>query len=120
MKLTVKPLDVPFFVGDTIWVSQSCGAVNPQPYFQGRILQITLDGSLMSTTVIRQREESHDLVVSSAVYDLQPVGDHMGVQRVSVQVSLFTKQETLFGTEKEVQDHQNQPGPSQLERDITL
>lgn len=114
MKLTVKPLDVPFFVGDTIWVAQPCSDVHPQPYFQGRILQITLDGSLMSTTVIRQREESHDLVISSAVYDLQPVGVHAGIQRVSIQVGLFTPQEMLFGTEKEVQAFQIRQNSSQV------
>jgi hypothetical protein len=120
MKLAVKPLDVPFFVGDTIWVAQSCGGVNPPPYFQGEILQIILDGSLMSTTVIHQREESHDLVISSAVYDVQPVGVHTGVQRVSIQVGLFAQQEMLFGTEKEVQDYQNQQGQSEVKGKVKL
>ena len=108
MKLSVKPLDVPFLVGDTVWVAQPAGDANPHPYFQGKIVQIILDGSLMSTTVIRQREENHELVVSSAVYDLKPVGVHEGIKRVIIQVGLFTRQEVLFETEKDLVAYQNQ------------
>lgn len=108
MKLSVSPPDVPFLVGDMVWVAQPAGDAHPQPYFQGKIIQIILDGSLMSTTVIRQREENHELVVSSAVYDVKPVGVHEGVKRVSIEVGLFTRQETLFKTEKDVVAYQNQ------------
>ena len=67
MKLMLRPVDIPFMVGDLVWVAQPCGDTNPQPYFQGQIMQIILDGSLKHTTVIRQRKEIHELIISSGV-----------------------------------------------------
>ncbi len=109
MKLTLRPVDVPFMVGDLVWVAQPCGDTNPQPYFQGQIMQIILDGSLKHTTVIRQRQENHELLISSAVYDLKPVGDHEGVPRISVDIELFTTIKTLFATKEELLASQSQP-----------
>ena len=65
-------------------------------------MQIILDGSLKHTTVIRQRKETHELLISSAVYDLKPVGDHDGVARLGVDIELFTTMKTLFATKEEL------------------
>ena len=65
-------------------------------------MQIILDGSLQHTTVIRQRKEIHELIISSAVYDLKPVGDHDGVGRVSVDIELFAEMKTLFASKEEL------------------
>ena len=85
-------------VGDLVWVGQPCGNTNTQPYFQGQIMQIILDGSLKHTTVVRQRKEIHELIISTVVYDLKPVGDHAGVPRVGVEIELFSTIETLFAS----------------------
>ena len=95
-------------VGDLVWVAQPAGDTNPQPYFQGQIMQIILDGSLKHTTVIRQRKEVHELLISSAVYDLKPVGDHDGVARVAVDIELFTEIETLFASKEALLASQSQ------------
>ena len=97
-------------VGDLVWVAQPAGETNPQPYFQGQIMQIILDGSLKHTTVVRQRKDMHELLISSAVYDLKPVGDHEGVPRVSVDIELFTTLKTLFATKEELLASQAQSG----------
>ncbi len=97
-------------VGDLVWVAQPCGDTNPQPYFQGQIMQIILDGSLKHTTVIRQRKEIHELLISSAVYDLKPVGDHEGVARTSVDIELFTTIQTLFANKEDLLASQSQSG----------
>ena len=107
MKLTLKPVDIPFKVGDTVWVDQPFGTTNEFPYFQGTIMQIILDGSLASTLVIRHREEVHELVVSGAVYGLKPVGNHAGLARVNVNVQFTPPVKILFETEEALQDHQN-------------
>lgn len=96
MKLSLIPLDVPFMVGDLVWVAQPCGETNTQPYFQGQIMQIILDGSLHQTTVVRQRQDVHELLISSAVYDLKPIGDHDGVPRISIDIELFSTIQILF------------------------
>ncbi|RYE13148.1 MAG: hypothetical protein EOP45_21675 [Sphingobacteriaceae bacterium] len=78
MKLTLTPTEVPFAVGDTVWVDQSFGATHEFPFFQGIIMQIILDGSLANSLVIRQRSKTHELTITNAVYGLKPVGDHAG------------------------------------------
>jgi hypothetical protein len=109
MKLTLKPVEVPFMVGDLVWVAQPAGKTNPQPYFQGQVMQIILDGSLKHTVVVRQRKEVHELLISNAIYDLKPVGDHAGVARISVDVELFADDKTLFATKEELLASQAQP-----------
>ena len=108
MKLTLKPVDLPFLVGDTVWVDQPFGATHEFPFFQGIIMQIILDGSLANTLVIRQRTETHELIVGSAIYGLKPIGDHAGSPRVNVNVQLIPLQTSLFETEDQLLDHQNQ------------
>lgn len=107
MKLSLKPVEVPFMVGDTVWVDQPFGQLNEFPYFQGIISQIILDGSLTNTLVVRQRRECHELIINRAVYGLKPVGDHQGSPRVNVNVELVPPQIILFETEQAVIAYQN-------------
>ena len=108
MYLTLKPVEVPFMIGDTVWVDQPFGATHEFPFFQGIIMQIILDGSLANTLVIRQRAETHELIVGSAIYGLKPVGDHEGMPRVNVTVQLIPYRKIFFETREEIIDFQNQ------------
>jgi hypothetical protein len=108
MKLTLKPVDIPFMVGDIVWVNQRCGQALAQPYFQARIIQIILDGSLSQTSVIRQRQAIHELVISSATYDLKPVGDQDGLPRVILEVQFLPLEACLFASKEELLDYTNQ------------
>ncbi|MVM32493.1 hypothetical protein GO755_20800 [Spirosoma sp. HMF4905] len=108
MKLSLRPVEIPFMVGDTVWVDQPFGGTHEFPYFQGIILQIILDGSLANTLLIRQRTETHELVVGSAIYGLKPIGEHAGSPRVNVNVQLDPPQTSLFETKQDPLDHQNQ------------
>ncbi|GAB4022758.1 hypothetical protein GCM10028808_71230 [Spirosoma migulaei] len=110
MKLTLKPVDIPFMVGDTVWVDQPFGAANEFPFFQGIIMQIILDGSLANTLVIRNRTETHELAITNAIYGLKPIGDHAGSPRVNVNVQLIPLQVNLFSTKIQLLAHQNQTG----------
>lgn len=107
MKLSLVPNEIPFAVGDTVWVDQPYGAINEFTFFQGTIMQIILDGSLANTLLIRQHKEMHELLVGSAIYGLKPTGDHAGDPRVNVNVQLRPLQEKLFATKKELSDHQD-------------
>ncbi|RZK39002.1 MAG: hypothetical protein EOO61_07555 [Hymenobacter sp.] len=107
MKLTLKPTEVPFAVGDTVWVDQPYGAVHEFASFQATIMQIILDGSLANTLVVRKPAEVHELVVGSAIYGLKPVGEHAGDSRVNVNVQLLPTENKLFATQAELLDHQD-------------
>lgn len=107
MKLSLRPTELPFNIGDTVWVDQPFGQINEFSFFQGIIMQIILDGSLANTLVIRQRTDTHELAVGSAIYGLKPVGDHAGSSRVNVNVQLLPLQEKLFATQEELFVHQD-------------
>ncbi|WP_020607705.1 hypothetical protein [Spirosoma spitsbergense] len=109
MKLTLRPTELPFSVGETVWVDQPYGATNEFPFFQGTIMQIILDGNLANTLVIRHKEKIHELTVDSAIYGLKPVGDHVGEPRVNVNVRLFPFQVKLFATKEELLAFQDKP-----------
>lgn len=99
MKLTLNPPDIPFMVGDLVWVAQPHGHLSTPHCLQGQIMQIIFPGGSMHyASVIRQRKEEHELFIRRAVYDLKPVGDDAGAPRISVDVELCSAVETLFGT----------------------
>ena len=107
MKVILRPTELPFKVGATVWVDQPFGAVHEFPFFQGTIMQIILDGSLANTLVIRHQEETHELVVGTAIYGLKPTGEHAGSPRVNVTVQLVPLQKNLFATKEELLDYQD-------------
>ncbi|WP_345270903.1 hypothetical protein [Nibrella viscosa] len=106
MKISLKFQEVPFLVGDIVWVNQPCLVAGQQSYFQGEIMQIILDGSLMSTSAVRLRAENYELVMSQVIYDIKPSGDHAGMPRISINVALAPGQKTLFRTRAELLTHQ--------------
>lgn len=108
MKLTLKPVEIPFMVGDTVWVDQPFGATNEFPFFQGTIMQIILDGGLANTLLIRERKEIHELAITTAVYGLKPTGDHAGSARVNVNIQLLPLRTSFFETKEELIAYQNQ------------
>lgn len=107
MQLSLRPIELPFAVGDTVWVDQPYGPTHEFPFFQGTIMQIILDGSLANTLVIRQPKEMHELIVASAIYGLKPVGDHAGSPRVNVNVQIVPTEEKFFATKEELLEHQD-------------
>ncbi|SFE89393.1 hypothetical protein [Spirosoma endophyticum] len=107
MKLTLKPTELPFTVGDSVWVDQPFGLTHEFPFFQGTIMQIILDGSLANTLFVRQRTDTHELVVSSAIYGLKPMEEHTGSPRVNVNIQLLPLQKKFFATKKELLDYQD-------------
>lgn len=107
MKLSLQPREVPFMVGDTVWVNQSDGKANQQPDYQAKIIQIILDGKLTNSLVVRQREDNHVLTITTAIYDLKPTGDDDGMKRQTIEVSLESDQTNLFETKEGMLDYQS-------------
>ncbi|NID13463.1 hypothetical protein [Fibrivirga algicola] len=102
MKLSLKPVEIPFTIGAAVWVNQACGDLDQYPYFQATIIQIILDGSLTNSIVIRQTGDIHELVISSGIYDLRPIGLYDKESRVTATVNFIGPQNILFQTEKEL------------------
>lgn len=107
MRLTLCPLEIPFAVGDTVWVDQPYGPTHEFPFFQGTIMQIILDGNVTNTLLVRQPKETHELRVGSAIYGLKPVGEHAGMPRVNVNVQLLPYRKILFETKDELLAYQD-------------
>lgn len=107
MRIVLTPTEIPFKVGDTVWANQACGDNNQYPYFQAKIIQIILDGSLTNSIVIRERTDQHNLVISNGIYDLKPFGNHVGLARITMIVDFLTEQKSLFQTEEAVANYQH-------------
>lgn len=109
MKLALKPVELPFMIGDTVWVDQPFGAVNEFPFFQGTIMQIILDGSMANTLVVRHRTDIHELVVSHAIYGLAETGrGACWLATSQCKRTAYPLQNTLFATKEGLVDYQNQ------------
>ncbi|RYF74029.1 MAG: hypothetical protein EOO39_09305 [Cytophagaceae bacterium] len=102
MRLTIKPIEIPFTIGATVWVNQACGDTNQYPYFEATIIQIILDGTLTNSIVIRHPGTIHELLISSGIYDLKPIGAYSKLDRITAKVEFLTLQKVLFQTEGEL------------------
>jgi len=102
MKLTLKPVEIPFTIGATVWVNQACGDLNQYSYFQANIIQIILDGSLTNSIVIRHTGDIHELLFSNGIYDLKPIGIYDKQSRLTATVNFIGPQNMLFQTEEEL------------------
>lgn len=101
MRLTLKPVELPFMVGDIVIVNQPYeNKADERSYFQAQIMQIILDGSIRSSSVIRVRQEAHQLVISSVMYDVKPLGEHQGLPRKLVEVQLLPLEQILFSSQE--------------------
>lgn len=114
MKLTIKPIEIPFTIGATVWVNQVCGKLDQYPYFQATIVQIILDGSLTNSIVIRHPGNVHELLISSGIYDLKPVGAYSKLDRMTATVEFLVPQRVLFETERELVTYMSTSPPPWL------
>lgn len=111
MKINLTPLELPFKVGDTVFVNQEHGArltetTGPTyPYFEAEVVRIFLDGRLEELSVISEPLDTFDLEVKTVVYDLKPVGKYSDLVRMPLRLSLPIKEPKLFKSETELLDY---------------
>lgn len=111
MKVTFKSIDLPFTVGDTVFVNQSHGERLPgqtgprHPYFQAEIQRIFLDGRLEEISVITEPLDTYELEIRTVVYDLKPIGSYEGLVKMPLKVDLPIKEPKLFRSEAELVDY---------------
>ncbi|GAB3958788.1 hypothetical protein GCM10028805_53780 [Spirosoma harenae] len=112
MQIFFKTLELPFKVGDTVFVNQEHGghlqdrSEPPYPYFQAEIARIFFDGRLEELTVIADPVDSYELEVKTVVYELKPIGKYVKLARMPLRLTLPIKEPKLFKSEAELLEYQ--------------
>ncbi len=108
MKLNLKPVEVPFNVGDEVFVNQPYGSFNHaysgddnRVYFHARIVRIFLEFS-DKVSIVKERKDVHDLEVTTIIYDLKPIGSLEGAGRIALHVDLEAVEPKVFSSEAEL------------------
>lgn len=108
MTITFTTIELPFKVGDVVFVNQEHGQRLPGkkgpifPYFQAQIERIFFDGRLEEMSVIDQPLDTYELIVSTTVYELKPVGIYADLVKMPLRLHLPIKEPKLFATEEEL------------------
>ncbi len=104
MKLSLEPGELPFKVGDRIFVNQPYSTMVNQkiltdnkPYFEAEIVRIFLEFP-NTVSIISERREVHNFAVTVITYDLKPVGFYQNESRVTVRIDLTAEKNFLFAT----------------------
>ena len=113
MKLKLKPVEIPFKVGDEVYVNLSYHAlnepnevhVNQESTFQALIVRIFLEG-LRESSIISECEDEHELIVNHLIYDLKPIGPHLGLNRVPLTIDVEDARSFIFRSHQELVDYQ--------------
>ncbi|MBC8156121.1 MAG: hypothetical protein H7Z72_24805 [Bacteroidetes bacterium] len=105
MRLNLKPVTIPFKVGDVVFVNQpyssladTPSATDHKPYFKAEIVRIFLEFP-SAVSVVQERKDVHDLVMTLITYDLKPLDFYAGSRRVTWRVDLESSESWLFSTE---------------------
>ena len=112
MKLSLEPGELPFKVGDIIFVNQPLSTMtdkeiltNNKPYFEAEIVRIFLEFPT-TVSIVSERKETHHFTVKIITYDLKPVGFYQSERRVTLRIDLDTKENFLFATEAKLLEEQ--------------
>ena len=115
MTLSMKPIDTPFRVGETVFVNipysslattETSEWANDKGYFEASIVRIFLEG-LKPLSVISEAKDNHELVITNIIYDLKPLGKHKKCNRVPLTVDVHSESILLFATENELLGNYN-------------
>ncbi len=108
MKLSLEPGELPFKVGDKVFVNQPYSTMISQKiltdnktYFEAEIVRIFLEFPA-NVSIISERKEIHHFAVKVITYDLKPLGFYQNADRVTVRIDLGIKENFLFATKDEL------------------
>lgn len=118
MKLNLKPVTIPFRVGDVVFVNQpytsladTPSATDHKSFFKAEIVRIFLEFP-NAVSVVQERKDVHDLVMTLITYDLKPLDFYAGSRRVTWRVDLDSPEQWLFLTEEAMLAAENNPARS--------
>ncbi|QMW03167.1 hypothetical protein [Spirosoma foliorum] len=112
MQIFFNTINLPFKVGDTVFVNKEHGSHLPDktgpiyPYFEAEIARIFFDGRLEELSVIAEPLDSYELEVKNVIYELKPVGNYSDLVRMPLRMTLPIKEPILFPSEQELLDYQ--------------
>ncbi|GAB4023967.1 hypothetical protein [Spirosoma koreense] len=122
MTITFEAVNLPFKVGDIIYVNEkheqrsADKAEKVYPYFEAQIERIFFDGRLEEMSVITEPVDTFEMKVSTAVYVVKPTGKYSDLMRLPIRINLPIKELKLFATEDELKEYlQDQ---DQIEKEI--
>lgn len=108
MRLSLKPVTIPFKVGDIVFVNQPYSSLTDTPsvsdhksFFQAEIVRIFLEFS-NAVSVVQERKDVHDLDITLITYDLKPLNFYAGSRRVTWRIDLASAEQWLFKSEAEM------------------
>lgn len=108
MQIFLNPIELPFKVGDIVFVNHEHGERLPEkkgprfPYFQAEIARIFFDGRLEELTVISEPVDSFQMEIKTVVYELKPIGQYSDLVRMPLRLSLPIKEPKLFPSEADL------------------
>lgn len=108
MKLVLKPAEIPFKVGDIIFVNQPhpdapAEVAHRNLFFEAQILRIFLAPSLSHLSIISERKEQHQLEITTIIYDLKPVGTYADLARVPLEINIEADLIEIFASQHELE-----------------
>jgi len=111
MTITFETVQLPFKVGDAIYVNEKYGkpldekAGEVDEYFQAEVERIFFDGRLEEISVITSPVENYQMNIRTVIYVVKPIGKHQELTSVPVQLDLPIKEPKLFATEEELKTY---------------
>jgi hypothetical protein len=123
MKLNLEPGEIPFKVGDHVFISHPYGTMNHDAtldshknYFEAEIIRIFIEFS-NSMSIIKERKNTHHFAINVITYDLKPIDFYQDQDRVTLRVDLRSDEKFVFDTEKNLLLAQVQVIPAPLNKD---
>ncbi|GAB3919992.1 hypothetical protein [Larkinella terrae] len=111
MTITFEPVQLPFKVGDTIFVNEKHDqrldnkVGESVPFFEGEIERIFFDGRLEEMSVVIEPVDVFEMKVSTAVYVVKPTGQYSDLMRLPVKITIPVKEPKLFASEEELRNY---------------
>lgn len=111
MTITFEDVQLPFKVGDTVYVNETHEqqvnnkAGEGYPYFEAQIERIFFDGRLEEMSVVTEPVEIFEMKVSTAVYVVKPTGQYSDLMRLPIKVHIPIKEPKLFATEADLKEY---------------
>lgn len=123
MKLILEPGEIPFKVGDHVFISHPYGTMNNdatidshKDYFEAEIIRIFIEFS-NAMSIVKERKDIHRFAITVITYDLKPIEFYKGQGRVTLRVDLRSDEKFVFDSKENLLLSQVQVIPGPLNKD---
>ena len=106
MKLSLDPGEIPFKVGDHVFISHPYGTMNNDAnidshknYFEAEIIRIFIEFS-NAISIIKERKDTHHFAITVITYDLKPTEFYKSQDRVTLRINLRSNEKFVFDSKE--------------------